>query len=487
MSTDSNTPEQSPAPRPSLAQLLAAKNNQTVTRSARPAAKRSAPDQETHGPRHPATAGGFARNTDRYFELKSEIHKKLIGVLDLDRVSSIPKERVRSEIGRVVERLLDDERVPMTTAEQNKIVEEVLDEVLGLGPLEPLLKEPSISDILVNSYNKVYIERMGRLQLTPVRFRDNGHLLHIIEKIVAQVGRRVDEAQPIVDARLQDGSRVNAIIPPLALDGPSLSIRRFGRHVITSEEMLANRTIMPSMLQFLAACVQAKTTILISGGTGSGKTTTLNALSRFIPGEERIITIEDTAELQLQQRHVVKFETRPANLTKEGGINQRMLVRTALRMRPDRIVVGECRGAEALDMLQAMNTGVEGSMTTIHANTPRDAFSRLEAMILMADLQIPTRVILQQLASAIKMVVQVSRLQDGSRKIINISEVIGIKEDHIEVRDVFFFERVGVNSEGKVQGRFRWSGEAPKMLHRLKVSGIGLPDGIFDEVLNVNL
>lgn len=479
-----------PGGRLSLAQLLAAKNNQTVTTAARaaaPAPIRAAQAAEPEAPAHRHPAGHFARSTDRYFELKSEIHKKLIGVLDLDRVSSIPKERVRSEIGRVVERLLDDERVPMTTAEQNKIVEEVLDEVLGLGPLEPLLKEPSISDILVNSYNKVYIERMGKLQLTPIRFRDNAHLLHIIEKIVAQVGRRVDEAQPIVDARLKDGSRVNAIIPPLALDGPSLSIRRFGRHVITSEEMIANKTIMPSMLQFLAACVQAKTTILISGGTGSGKTTTLNALSRFIPGDERIITIEDTAELQLQQRHVVKFETRPANLNKEGGINQRHLVRTALRMRPDRIVVGECRGAEALDMLQAMNTGVEGSMTTIHANTPRDAFSRLEAMILMADLQIPTRVILQQLASAIKMVVQVTRLQDGSRKIVNISEVIGVKDDHIEVQDIFHFERRGVSAEGKVQGMFQFSGQQPKILERLRVSGVSLPPGIFNQSQEVNL
>lgn len=366
---------------------------------------------------------GAPRPNDRIFELKSEIHRKLIGVLNLERVASIPKDRVRAEIGRVVERLLVDERVPMTTAEQNRIIEEVLDEVLGLGPLEPLLKEPSISDILVNRFDRVYVERGGRLSLTPVRFKDNAHLMHIIEKIVSQVGRRIDEAQPIVDARLLDGSRVNAIIPPLALDGPSMSIRRFGRHVITSEEMVAFKTVTASMLTFLSACVEAKTTILISGGTGSGKTTMLNALSRFIPEEERIITIEDTAELQLQQRHVVKFETRPASLNKEGGVNQRQLVRTALRMRPDRIIVGECRGAEALDMLQAMNTGVEGSMSTIHANSPRDAFSRLEAMVLMSDLQIPSPVILQQLASAIKMVVQVSRLQDGSRKVTSIAEV----------------------------------------------------------------
>lgn len=438
-------------------------------------------------PSPPRTGAPLPRANDRMFELKSEIHKKLIGVLNLEKVSSLPKDRVRSEIGRVVERLLDDERVPMTTAEQNKIIEEVLDEVLGLGPLEPLLKEPSISDILVNGFDKVYIERGGKLSLTNVRFKDNAHLLHIIEKIVSQVGRRIDEAQPIVDARLLDGSRVNAIIPPLALDGPSLSIRRFGRHVITSDEMIAYKTITQSMLRFLAAAVQSKATILISGGTGSGKTTTLNAMSRFIPEEERIITIEDTAELQLQQRHVVKFETRPQNVNKEGGINQRQLLRTALRMRPDRIIVGECRGAEALDMLQAMNTGVEGSMTTIHANTPRDAFSRLEAMILMADLDMPNKVIVQQLASAIKIVLQVSRLQDGTRKILSISEVTGVEEDRVQVEDIFIFDRTGVTDAGKVQGNFRATGYKPKILERIRVSGIRLPEDLFDEVVPVNL
>ena len=304
---------------------------------------------------------------------------------------------------------------------------------------------------------------------------------------MSQVGRRSDEAQPIVDARLQDGSRVNAIIPPLALDGPCLSIRRFGRHVITQEEMLEFKTLTPGMLRFLAACVQSKTTILISGGTGSGKTTMLNALSRFIPEEERIITIEDTAELQLQQRHVVKFETRPPNLNKEGGINQRQLLRTALRMRPDRIIVGECRGAEALDMLQAMNTGVEGSMSTVHANTPRDAFSRLETMVMMADLEIPTRVILQQLASAIKMVVQVSRLQDGTRKMISISEVLGVRDDKLQMQEIFTFERVGVTDAGKVQGRFRATGISPRILERLRVSGIQVPHNIFEEAVSVNL
>ncbi len=438
-------------------------------------------------PRQGGPSAGPVRSADRYFELKSEIHKKLLGVLNLEKVSSLPKDRVRAEIGRVVERLLEDERVPMTSAETNKMVEEVLDEVLGLGPLEPLLKEPSISDILVNGYNKVYIERNGKLSLSPVRFKDNSHLLHIIEKIVSQVGRRVDEAQPIVDARLLDGSRVNAIISPLALDGPALSIRRFGRHVITSDEMIGNKTITPMMLRFLAAAVQSKSTILISGGTGSGKTTTLNALSRFIPEEERIITIEDTAELQLQQRHVVKFETRPPNVNREGGINQRQLLRTALRMRPDRIIVGECRGAEALDMLQAMNTGVEGSMTTIHANSPRDAFSRLEAMILMADLEIPNRVIVQQLASAIKLVLQVTRMQDGSRKIIGISEVVGVDEGRVATRDIFHFDRTGVSDAGKVQGRFRWTGYEPKILERMRTMGIQTPPGLFDEVVEVNL
>jgi pilus assembly protein CpaF len=444
------------------------------------------------GPNRPLPQRGgipsvASRTADRYFELKSQIHRKLIGVLNLERASSIPKDRIRTEIGRVVERLLDEERVPMTTAEQTRIVEEVLDEVLGLGPLETLLKEPTISDILVNRYNKVFIERNGKLSETQVRFKDDAHLLHIIEKIVSQVGRRIDEAQPIVDARLQDGSRVNAIIPPLALDGPCLSIRRFGRHVITQEEMIQYKTLTPGMLRFLSACVQCKATILISGGTGSGKTTTLNALSRFIPEEERIITIEDTAELQLQQRHVIKFETRPPNLNKEGGINQRVLLRTALRMRPDRIIVGECRGAEALDMLQAMNTGVEGSMSTVHANSPKDAFSRLETMCMMADLEIPTRVILQQLASAIKLVVQVSRLQDGTRKVLSISEVLGVHEDKVHLQEIFSFERIGVTDSGKVQGRFKATGTQPRILERLRISGVQLPPAIFEEVLPVNL
>lgn len=452
--------------------------------AASPAPKPVSRPEPAPAPKPPAPA---PRAGDRAMEIKSEIHRKLLGVLNLEKVSSIPKDRLRAEIGRVVERLVEDERVPMTTAETNRLVEEVLDEVLGLGPLEPLLKDPTISDILVNKFDKVYIERAGRLQLTQVRFRDNAHLLHIIEKIVSQVGRRVDEAQPIVDARLSDGSRVNAIIPPLTLDGPAMSIRRFGRHVITSEEMLEFKTLAPGMLRFLAACAQAKVSTLISGGTGSGKTTMLNALSRFIPEEERIVTIEDTAELQLQQRHLVKFETRPSNLNKEGGINQRQLLRTALRMRPDRIIIGECRGAEALDMLQAMNTGVEGSMTTIHANSPRDAFSRLQSMMLMADIEMPARVLVQQMSNAIKLVMQLSRLQDGTRKVLTIAEVTGVEEDRVSTKDIFVFERTGVNDQGKVQGRFKWTGYKPKVLDRFKMMGVTVPDSIWDEVVNVNL
>ncbi len=422
---------------------------------------------------------------DRYFELKSQIHKKLIGVLNYEHLSSVPKEHMRSEIGRIVERLLEEERVPMNAAEQNKVIEEVLDEALGLGPLEPLLKEPTISDILVNRYNRVFIERNGKLSLTGVRFKDDAHLLHIIEKIVSQIGRRIDEAQPIVDARLPDGSRVNAIIPPLALDGPSLCIRRFGRHVLTNEEMMHNRTMTPNMLRFLSACVQSKTTLLISGGTGSGKTTMLNALSRAIPEEERVITIEDIAELQLQQKHVVKMETRPASIEKTGAVNQRQLLRTALRMRPDRIIVGEVRGAEALDMLQAMNTGVEGSMSTVHANSPHDAFSRLENMVLMADLEIPVRAILQQLASAIQVVVQVARLSDGSRKVVHVSEVMGVEDEMIQLSEIVRFGQTGVSDSGKVLGRFQWSGQPPRILRRLEVSGIELPRQMFDEVVEI--
>src|SRR5690242_4803152 len=420
-------------------------------------------------------------------QVKADLHRKILDRLDLEKLGKTSGDSARDEVLVVIRSIVNGEVVPLSFAERERLSREILDEIFGLGPLEQLLKDSNISDILVNRFDRVYVEKSGKLELTNLSFKDNGHLMQIIERIVSRVGRRVDESSPMVDARLADGSRVNAFIPPLALDGPCLSIRRFGRHVITQEEMIQYRTIMPGMLKFLAACVQAKTTILISGGTGSGKTTMLNALSRFIPEEERIVTIEDTAELQLQQRHVVKFETRPPNLNKEGGINQRQLLRTALRMRPDRIIVGECRGAEALDMLQAMNTGVEGSMSTVHANTPRDAFSRLETMVMMADLEIPTRVILQQLASAIKLVVQVSRLQDGTRKILSISEVLGVRDDKVQLQEIFTFERLGVTDAGKVQGRFHATGLTPKLLDRLRVSGIQLPASIFEENVPVNL
>src|SRR6476659_7797251 len=418
-----------------------------------------------------------------YQQVKADLHRKILDRLDLEKLGRTNSETAREEVLILIRTSVNSEAVPLSFAERERLAREILDEIFGLGPLEPLLKDPSISDILVNRFDKVYIERGGKLEPTGLSFKDNGHLMQIIDRIVSQVSRRIDEAQPIVDARLADGSRVNAIIPPLALDGPCLSIRRFGRHVITQEEMLQYKTITPGMLKCLAACVQAKTTVLISGGTGSGKTTTLNALSRFIPEEERIVTIEDTAELQLQQRHVVKFETRPPNLNKEGGINQRQLLRTALRMRPDRIIVGECRGAEALDMLQAMNTGVEGSMSTVHANTPRDAFSRLETMVMMADLEIPTRVILQQLSSAIKLVVQVSRLQDGTRKVLSVSEVLGVKDEKVDLQEIFAFERIGVTDAGKVQGRFRATGVTPKLLERLRISGVTVPPAIFEEIV----
>jgi pilus assembly protein CpaF len=375
----------------------------------------------------------------------------------------------------------------MTTAEQNRIIEEVLDEVLGLGPLEPLLKESSISDILVNGFDKVYIERAGKLSLTQVRFKDNAHLLHIIEKIVSQVGRRIDEAQPIVDARLLDGSRVNAIISPLALDGPSLSIRRFGRHVITSEEMLQNRTLTSGMLRFLAACVQGKTTILISGGTGSGKTTTLNALSRFIPEEERIITIEDTAELQLQQRHVVSLEARPPNIEGEGEVRIRELVRNALRMRPDRIIVGEVRGPETLDMLQAMNTGHEGSLTTIHANTPRDALHRLEMLVLMGGVDLPLRAVREQIASAFDLIIHLVRLIDGSRRVSRITEVVGLEGDVVTLQDLFVTrsteDDAAMRSRPSLLGPLRSTGLRPNFLDKLATHGVELPTNAFEEVL----
>ena len=421
--------------------------------------------------------------TDRWFQFKSEVHQKLVATLSPDQLKAINKDGVRNQIGNIIERLIVDEGIPMTMVERERITEEILDEVFGLGPLEQLLKDSTISDILVNGFDNVYVERAGRLVETNIRFKDTQHLRMIIDRIVSAVGRRIDDSSPIVDARLLDGSRVCAVIPPLSLIGPVVSIRRYGKKLLTTEDLIKNETFTTGMLDFMSGCVEARLNIVISGGSGSGKTTLLNTLSRFIPEEERIITIEDTAELQLQQNHVVRLETRPMNIEGAGAITQRDLVINTLRMRPDRIIVGESRGAEALDMLQAMNTGHDGSMTTVHANAPRDAFSRLETMVMMASQHVPDRVIRQQLASAIHLVCHVSRMSDGSRKVTGISEVVGVKDDQIEMQDIFFFDRTGVTERGKVIGSFRATGAMPLCMDRLRGFGSRLSKAIFSEVV----
>ncbi len=423
--------------------------------------------------------------SDRWFEIKSKIHSKLLNSLNPEQLRTLNKDSVRAQIGTVVERLVADEGIPMTLAERERVIEEILDEVFGLGPLEPLLKDPSISDIMVNGFDNVYIERAGRVIETNVRFKDNAHVRLIIERIVSAVGRRIDDSSPIVDARLADGSRVCAVIPPMSLIGPVMSIRRYGKKVLSSEDLLKNETLTAGMLDFLSGCVEARLNVVVSGGSGSGKTTMLNTLSRFIPEEERIITIEDTAELQLQQSLVVRLETRPMNIEGAGAITQRDLVINTLRMRPDRIIVGESRGAEALDMLQAMNTGHDGSMTTVHANAARDAFARLETMVMMASQHVPDKVIRQQLASAINIVVQMSRLSDGSRKVMTIGEVTGVVDDQVQMQDIFEYERSGVSSRGKVLGQFHGCGAQPVCLERLKAYGVLLSPAIFTEVHEV--
>ena len=418
---------------------------------------------------------------DRWFEIKGKIHRKLLNSLNPEQLKTLNKESVREQIGLVVERLVLDEGIPMTLAERERVTEEILDEVFGLGPLEPLLKDPTISDILVNGFDNVYIERSGRLVETNVRFKDQNHVRLIIDRIVSAIGRRIDDSSPIVDARLADGSRVCAVIPPLSLIGPVISIRRYGKKILSTEDLIKNETLTTGMLDFLSGCVEARLNIVISGGSGSGKTTMLNMLSRFIPDEERIVSIEDTAELQLQQNHTVRLETRPMNIEGAGAITQRDLVINALRMRPDRIIVGESRGAEALDMLQAMNTGHDGSMTTVHANSARDAFSRMETMVMMASQHVPDKVIRQQLASAINVVVHMARLIDGSRRVTGIGEVTGIAHDQVEMQDLFEFERIGISPRGKVVGRFRATGATPCYLERLKSYGIHLSPSIFHE------
>ena len=418
---------------------------------------------------------------DRWFGIKSQIHSKLINSLTPEQLKSLNKDGVRSQVGNVVERLIADDQIPMTVAERDRLIEEVLDEVFGLGPLEPLLQDPTVSDILVNGFDNIYVERAGRLVETNVRFKDQAHIRMIIDRIVSNIGRRIDDSSPIVDARLNDGSRVCAVIPPLSLIGPVLSIRRFGKRLLSTADLLKNETLTSGMLDFLSACVEARLNIVIAGGSGAGKTTLLNTLSGFIPEEERVVTIEDTAELQMQQPHVVRLETRPMNIEGAGAITQRDLVINALRMRPDRIIVGECRGPEAFDMMQAMNTGHDGSMTSTHANSARDAFSRVETMVMMASQNVPDHVIRQMLASAIQLVIHCARLTDGSRKLTGISEVLGVEDGHVQMQDIFVLERTGVGPRGRVLGKFAATGVRPQFMDRLKAYGLHLPDSVFRE------
>jgi pilus assembly protein CpaF len=420
-----------------------------------------------------------------YQDLKTVIHRELLGQIDLERLTSLEDVKARAQLREVIQVLIVKLDTPLSTAEKDRLAREVLHEVFGLGPLEPLLQDPTINDILVNTAKQVYIERAGILELTNVAFKDDAHLRHIIDKIVSQVGRRVDESSPMCDARLPDGSRVNVIIPPLAVDGPILSIRRFGKIPIGAEQLIAYRTVTSPIFDALKAAVRAKLNILISGGTGAGKTTLLNVLSGYINETERIVTIEDSAELQLQQQHVVRLECRPPNVEGKGAVRQRELVINALRMRPDRIIVGEVRGEEALDMLQAMNTGHDGSMTTIHANSPRDAVARLETMALMSNLNLPEKAMRQQIASAIALIIQISRMSDGTRRITYVTEITGMTGDVVAMQDIFIFEKLGIDVNGRVFGRFKATGVSPKFADRLKKAGIVLPAQIFDHSFEV--
>ena len=420
-----------------------------------------------------------------YQELKTTLHRELLGKIDLEKLTSLEDVRARAQVQQVIQDLIVDLETPLSTAERDRLAREVLQEVFGLGPLEPLLQDATINDILVNTYRKVYVERAGKLEKTNVVFKDDAHLSHIIDKIVSQVGRRIDESSPMCDARLPDGSRVNVIIPPLAVDGPILSIRRFGKIPIGAEQILANRTVTAPIFEALKAAVRAKLNIVVSGGTGAGKTTLLNVLSGYISESERIVTIEDSAELQLQQEHVVRLECRPPNVEGKGAVRQRELVINALRMRPDRIIVGEVRGEEALDMLQAMNTGHDGSLTTIHANTPRDAVARLETMALMSNLNLPEKAMRQQIASAIALVVQIARMSDGTRRITYVSEITGMTGDVVAMQDIFVFEKLGIDVGGRVMGRFKATGVSPKFHERLKKAGIVLPASVFEHSFEV--
>lgn len=423
--------------------------------------------------------------TARHQELKFTLHRKLLDKINLDALASIETQTLREEVRGALSQLIDSEQTLLSAAERSQIVGEVLDEVFGLGPLETLLQDDSISDILVNGYNQVYIEKRGRLELTAVTFKDNSHLLRIIDKIVSQVGRRIDESSPMVDARLMDGSRVNAIIPPLAVDGPLLSIRRFGTDKLMPADLVEKQSMTDAMLQLIEACVRTRLNIIVSGGTGSGKTTLLNALSAFISPKERVVTIEDAAELQLKQPHVARLETRPPNIEGDGAVRQRELLINALRMRPDRIIVGECRGEEALDMLQAMNTGHDGSMTTVHANSPRDVLTRLEVMVTMGNSNLGLKSIRQQISAALDVIIQISRLSDGTRKIMSITEVGGMEGDTVTLQDLFVFEKRGLSAEGKVLGRFAATGIRPRFHERMLAHGITLPAELFESIVEV--
>jgi pilus assembly protein CpaF len=415
-----------------------------------------------------------------YIDLKVRLHQQMLEIMNLSVIDKMPQDQIKREVGELVKELLAKETVPLNSSERNQIAADIYDEFVGLGPIEPLLKDPTVTDILVNTFSQVFVEREGQLELTPVKFKDDRHLVRIIDKIVAGVGRRVDESQPTVDARLPDGSRVNAVIPPIAVDGPLLSIRKFAKIPYSMEKLVEIGTVTSEIADLLGAIVRARLNILISGGTGSGKTTMLNAMSRFIDNRERIVTIEDAAELQLQQIHVARMETRPANIEGKGELTQRELVRNALRMRPDRIVVGEVRGGEAFDMLQAMNTGHEGSMTTIHANTPRDAMSRLEQMIGMSGLDLSMRSMRAQIASAVHVVIQLERMSDGRRRLISLQEITGMESDVISMQEIFRFRRLATDAQGRIKGEYRATGIRPKFYHELEVRGIHLPTATFN-------
>ncbi|HWV92887.1 MAG TPA: CpaF family protein [Vicinamibacterales bacterium] len=433
----------------------------------------------------PAASPVQATVRHQYLELRASVHRKLLGRLNLEALAHVERAKAESEIRTLLAQLLSEESTPLSLAERETLFAEVLDDVFGLGPLEPLLRDPTISDILVNTHRNVFVERRGVLERVTATFQDDAHLLRVIDRIVSRIGRRVDDSSPMVDARLADGSRVNAIIPPLAVDGPLMSIRRFPAERLKADDLVTLGALTKPMLDFLSHCVRAHLNCIISGGTGAGKTTLLNVLSSFISSRERIVTIEDAAELQLHQEHVARLETRPPNVEGKGAIRQRQLVVNALRMRPDRIVVGEVRSEEALDMLQAMNTGHDGSLTTVHANTPRDALTRIETMIAMGGTTLPDKAMRQQIASAIHLVVQQTRLADGTRKVTSISEITGMEGDVITMQEIFVFEKAGLNKDGKVVGRFRATGVRPKCSERLKAAGILLPTEMFEGITEV--